>query len=335
MEGILGHRLFFFDVGLAIEGSDHRGASAFDLAIPFGTRAEGLSDLGQKLMNEEVLNLIFSGRAKLSASGTQSSISYGGKQFHLFSVDTGKSQLTTSTTDLSIWKIVLPNAIARDELAYLRLRFEVDCLARTWLWKRSAWAKNGALVDIRVGDVRAAPRTNGRLLIPRVLNIEKLYVFVTAPAWLRLHTASPTLHYMRIFEGKVWEPYLDVATCLFGNDKAVVYQWRQENVSIGKDAFHAFLYLGRDSPLVTYFALLRSTLLLAGTIAVAAYLIHDGREVTDIAREHLGKISIGGFFILLYTLFKDWSHVRRLRALIRGYFHRFEYTLLRIRSTLT
>lgn len=335
MEGILGHRLFFFDVGLAVNGCDQQGTSTFELAIPFGTRAGGLSDLGQKLRNEEVLNLIFSGSAKLSASGTQSSIDYGGKQLRLCFVDTGKSQQVTDTPDFSIWNVHLAETVKQGHPAYIRLRFEVDCLGRAWLWKRSAGAKNGALVDIRVGDVRGAPTPNGRLLASRVLNIEKLFVFVIAPFWLKLQTASPILHYIRILEGKVWEPYLGIATRLFGNDKSVIYQWRKENVSADKDAFHAFLYLGRDSPLVTYFAVLRATLLLAGTVAVAAYMINDGTQVAQIAVDHIGKIGVGGFLFLAYTLFKDWSHIRDLRAFFRRRFHRLEYALLRMRATFS
>src|SRR2546428_3802749 len=81
--GLLGHRLFIFDVGLGLDGLDHQGTSMFELAIPFGTRAGRLIDLGPKLKNEEILNLIFSGNAKLSISGTQTTIDYSGEQRRL------------------------------------------------------------------------------------------------------------------------------------------------------------------------------------------------------------------------------------------------------------
>lgn len=335
MEGILGHRLFFFDVGLAIEGSDQPGTSTFELAIPFGTRSGGIEDLGPKLRNEEVLNLIFSGNAKLSASGSQSSIDYGEKHLGLCSVDTAKSRQITDTPDFSLWRVHLADAIKQGQPAYVRLRFEVDCLGRVWLWKRSMLAKNGALIDIRIGDVRGAPTPNGRVLASRVLNIKRLFVFVITPFWLKLHTASPDLHYIRILEGKVWEPYLGMATRLFGNDKSIIYQWRKENVSADKDAFHAFLYLGRDSPLATYFALLRGTLLLTGTAAIAAYLVNNGSQVAQVAGGHISEIGIGGLLVLAYTLFKEWSHIRDLRGFFRRLFHKLEYALLKVRSTLS
>jgi len=332
--GLLNHRLLFFDVGLALEGIDVNGTSVFDLAVPFETLKGEILDLGSKLRNQEVLNLIFAGNAKLSASGTQSKIEYGGKTLLLYDVDISQSEPIENGLGFSTWKIRLASAINKGQQVYVRIRFKVSNSGHTWLWKRSVGAKNGALIDFRVGDVRGTSTANGHLLIPRVLKIENLYLFVIAPFWLKLQTVSPSLYYIRLLEGKVWQPYLDVATNLFRNEKSVIYQWRKTDVTTDDDAFHAFLYLGRDSPFVTYFALLRGALLLLITAAVLTYLVQNWPQIILLLQDNFREVGAGGVIAFAVALLKDWKYVRTAREFISRVFGKMEHGLLRMRATM-
>jgi hypothetical protein len=307
--------------------------SELELAIPFGTEVGSLSDLRTKLTNHDLLDLVFSGSATLS-TGAGPSINYDGQPLILLGIDLSSSKKLSAHSDRysSVWLIKFVGPIVHGSEAYVRLRFEVDNLGRTWIWRKSFLSKNGALIDFRVGDARGTDAAQRNIDSSRFIAISKLYLFVVAPAWLELRTASPQLHYIRLLEGRPWWRYLDLATSLIRDEKLAIYQWREKNVGDAKKSFHAFLDLSRHNPIPTLMEIVNGLLPLLAVIVSVAALVMWWNPALHFMHVHILKLGAAAVGVALFGVFKDVPHIRTILRLVRQGFRNSVKFLLRQRA---
>lgn len=334
--GFPGRRPTLFDVGLRIKSGGDVPVSAFQIVIPFGTHSASLVDLEDKLRNELIANLIFSGRATLVVGPNGATIDYGAGTVAIGRLDIARSKLLAeaSDTSMSLWEVKLSAALPRDASTYVRMRFNIDTLGRTWLWRSSMLARNGALVDFRIGDARNVRWASQRIASNRMLEIGNLFLFVVAPAWLQLQTSHPSLHYIRLLEGRPWWSYLDGATDLLREGKLVIYQWRAQGVGTEQKTLHAFLDLGRHSPLITLGELLRVLLLLMVLSTSIGLLAWNASYLVGLTLKVWAGIGFAGFLALLLNIYKDRKTIREIRAWTRRALQWIDRKVLRIRAAM-
>jgi hypothetical protein len=150
----LGKYLFYFDVGLHIIGKED-GVSKVHLALPFRTQVGDLKDLSTILVQRpEVASLIFGVPVQVH-SHTLTFHKYGKEQkYQVMGVDVGGeagSKRINGSDTYTLWEIKLSSALQRECDSYLRVRFTLSGLGRTWLW-----GADSVLFDMRVADIRGA-----------------------------------------------------------------------------------------------------------------------------------------------------------------------------------
>jgi hypothetical protein len=132
------------------------------------------------------------------------------------------------TASRSFWHFKVNQKITKSKGLYIRLRFSVHD-QRIWRWHRGIMGRNGAFFDLRLQDVRS--------LDPTVIPIEKLSeiggcnVHIVVPQWMESTSLSPGTKYTRLFEGRVWEPYLGCKTDFWRREMFAVYAWEDQNIS--------------------------------------------------------------------------------------------------------
>jgi hypothetical protein len=266
--GLLG-RTFLLDVGLLVRAGE-KPLSTMSLGVPFDT--ERLEDLADKILSRQGAELIFDAPWK---STTEDGLTFrNGKSITVRRLDSANCTQDEQrrASGFSLWKLVLDKPVEAKQAAYIRVRMRVIGLGRAWQWQRTLFAKNGAIVDLRVADVRGTLQLpSGEILSERVLPIDKVGIFVIAPSRFRLHTQNPQPHYVRVLEGGAWKDYLErVPEFLGGRSKLIVYYQRGEGsaadgrISVEKP-FRAFLGLTRDPPVQPLTSALRITIVLSLT----------------------------------------------------------------------
>ena len=316
---------------------NNQPVSEFELAIPFGTDENSLLDITDKLEDTSTLNLIFSGSASYSTNPVPT-INYDGTDLILRAIDLNEScrKQGCCNNQISVWKIRLASDLEPNLPIYVRMRFLITGLGRTWVWRRSLFSNNGALVDFRVGDVRGTEGFATNINESRIVPIERLFVFIIAPAWLELRTASPELHYIRLLEGRPWWPYLGFASSVFKEEKLVIYQWRDDDgVDANQKTFHSFLDLSRHSPYSTVYAFLRAGIVLLGFLGIAWFFYDRGNTTVDYVAERwkqFGGLSVVVLF--LWGMFKDADHLRRLKSKSISLFYTFTRFALRVSKAI-
>jgi len=229
-------RAFFWDVGLQLKADDNKSLSKFSLALPFSTESGGMKDLSDSLKSPEVSELIFGTSVSISGSEIRYTKEDGTFDLVLGQIsetDSDREKKRSGTT-FSYWNLTLAEPIPVGERRYIRIRFEVYNLGRTWIWKPF---KRGAIIDLRVADLRETISLQPwNDLKSRIIPIADLYLFVVAPSWLQHASSSPSLKYMRLLEGRVWENYLGRKTDFFRLEKMVIYYWRKGSVKVPEDS---------------------------------------------------------------------------------------------------
>ena len=231
-------RSFFWDVGLSLKANDHIPLSHFGLALPFSTEPGGMRDLSNSLKTPEISELVFGTSVTISGAEIKYIKEDGTVDLVLSQVSTNQSNKLKerSGKTFSFWNIKLSEPIPAGEKKYVRIRFDVYNLGRTWIWKPF---KGGAILDLRVADLRETIIfEEWDDLENRIVPIDDLYLFVVAPSWLQHASSSPQLRYMRVLEGRVWENYLRRKTDFFRLEKMVIYYWRRGSTPSEKNRAH-------------------------------------------------------------------------------------------------
>jgi hypothetical protein len=238
LPGLFSRLVFVCDVGLKLTPTT-TPLSNFSLAIPFGTNQNDLEDLSVRLENTRTAGLVFGEPTSLHNVGQTVVLSYGSERLLLGRVELDKCHLEKgqSSENFSLWRIQLATEIPPNQSAYVRLRLPVRRLGRIWNWIPSRFVKRGAVVDVRVADLRESVAIRGgHDYATKIVKIDQLNVFIIVPARLQTHRHSPHLRYARVLEGQVWEHYLGRATDMRRSGKFIVNFWREKAV----DSNHEF-----------------------------------------------------------------------------------------------
>jgi hypothetical protein len=330
LKGLFGRRNFIWDLGLEITPGIH-GFQRFQIAVPSGIADDGLSDLYDKLVDQNVAQLIFGRPVTLHGN----TINYGSGQLRLSRVPPAEAQVDRSRSGrgFTIWNLKLGSPVPTGTDTYLRVRFVANDIGRLWTWRRFGFAHCGSLTDVRFSDVREASDVkDGESLQDRILPIEKLCFFVIAPSFFHLIATSPSLHYIRILEGRAWESYLSRRVSLFGEEKLTIYQWRNPVGSpvTNSSPLRVYLDLGSQfglSSLLNGLALLVVGILICtcGTILaqyVPAIVSVGLSEGTAFAKEHVTGVTITTVAVFLFGLSTRIERTRNaLRSLRKGLMH--------------
>ena len=197
---------------------------------------------------------------------------------HDFNLHTTNASASTivpgfARDQVTVCDVPLSNPIRAGQQRYVRVRFSIRHPRRVWTWRGLPVVRKGALVDIRVNDVRETISAGlQELMHGHVLPISSLNVFVIAPWGLREVLEHPEFRYVRILEGRAWERYLRWSTGILRPAKLVIYSWRQTDVST-TSPFVGFLRFTADRPgpsLATYTGLLAVVFLISYFADIAA-----------------------------------------------------------------
>lgn len=344
LAGLFKRRMFCLDVGLRLRAGKTEVFS-IDIAVPMGTygkEAHGLRDLHSQLLDTNIDKLIF-GR-NVEVVGDRPRLKYesstlGPTELELIKLDVPncKRNEEYSGHAFSYWSIHFTSPLRNDPDSYLRMRFKVQNLGRTWIWKKSGLAKNGALMDLRITDLRESYDDTGwtpsaDMLVP----IESLNLFAIVPSSLQLRAVSPPYYYMRLFEGRVWEKYLNRAVDRRRKEKLVIYQWRSpkdESISPA-NPFHAFIDLSEEFGLIRLGNHFRTALVIllfifTASVIARSYSNHVGFLERFIQTLLSGRtITVTAVFAFLgsivWLLFRNVERFQKVFKDIRNKFLLFE-----------
>lgn len=307
--GLAWHRTFVWDVGLRLKGTGDQRVSTFLLALPFGTTTKPI-DLRSRLVDQRTAELVFG--SPVTIQGRQ--IEYNRESVELGSIDSTEKLEDKSGASHSVWRIQFAPALANAAEVYLRLRFEVSDSGQIWVWKRSLWRRNGAIVDVRIADVReGVVASNWSGFEQSIVTLGKLNFLVIAPDFLRLRSVSPDLRYMRLLESPAWESYLGRVPNLNRGRRMIIFHWRYPD-SGGHEIdvehpFLGFLDLARDDPFSRTENHVRATLLL---ILVGSAIYYFGQptanSVASLVAAHPWKSGIGSASLvaLFFGVINRW-----------------------------
>jgi len=223
--GIFGHSNFVWDVGLRLRGTIDGKVTKIYVAFPFGADVSGVEDLHDRLIHQHTAELVFGGPVKID----RDEITYDESPVALGRVDSSRRIEDKCGPDYSFWEIVISPPLAKGKELYVRVRLRIARCGSTWVWRRSLGRKNGALVDLRVSDVREAVAVGTwGAFRDRIVPIEKLNLLVIAPDFLQMRAASPALRYMRLLESRAWENYLGQSPSLRDRRRLIIYHWRSQ-----------------------------------------------------------------------------------------------------------
>jgi hypothetical protein len=268
LSGLFRHT-YFWDVGLDIQVGN-KTFSKFQLAIPSRTTAQ-FRDLINQVQDHAIAQMIFGKPVTIS----DNLLEFDGARMSLTRIGSGTVDEGSSGPGFSLWNLRTANPVSAGSRIYLRLRFEVRSVGRCWQWRKFVASRYGALVDVRISDVREAWNVNGGdALKSRIVPINKLYFFIVAPARFHLVATSPPVHYIRILEARAWEAYLERRATILGRDKLTIYQWRNEGSKAiaANEPFRVFLDLHKELGVASPTNILLAVLGILVTIMVGVRL---------------------------------------------------------------
>lgn len=305
---------FFLDVGLYLEAPAGHALPAFELAVPFQTNgADALRDLTAELTNQTTAELIFGTSVAIDTNTRTLNYLKGGQghERRLEAVVTlptkDASEPVERASDFTLWSIKLTTPIPAGEKRYLRFRFRIAGLGRTW-----QWGNYDALFNFRVSDIREAAgvtKLNDRK--DRILDIKRLHLFLVAPSHLEPVVIEPELQYARLFEGENWESYLRRKVRFvfwwWRKPKLAIYQWTNALTETGANPPANPPAVSRDAPFRAYAQLRCWPARLPNRWVMLAFLVflvvfhEDILGVVQHIREWI-KSQIGGWWQGLLAL---------------------------------
>jgi hypothetical protein len=357
-------RQFVCDVGARLRV--HSGKlNSIRIVTPFAVDGDPI-DLREKLEVQGLRELVFGEPLVYeSDAGEDPVLTLSSGKMRLVRVNgSGATATSIASVDLLtnlqrsrraplLWS--LPFAHPLDKLDvdhYFRLRFLLGSTNEVWGWKRAAWGRDGALVDLRVLDVRETTSLPGYELESAIKPIAELNTFVIAPSHLQLQARSPELRHARLLESEQWDEYLD-RPATHPRRKSIVYYWRQlpeddklddHHKSLKRevegdlhipddqfavtdtDPFRAFLDLNRHPGLAPWGDHLRTLVLVILALFVARDLLKLTNEI-DLPSIPFSNIlsilgltsvvAVVGAYLFVRKRFLDW--VSRMRVAFRAF----------------
>jgi hypothetical protein len=351
LPGLLGRHVVFLDVGMHLQASEEAPLTDVTLLIP-GRTVNQVTDLGNALTHPHVAQLIFGERVdvrggdlhfkKVDVRGGDVRFSEGEAIpiWHISMAGTRKDDARSGAT-FSRWNVQFANPL-RDK-AYLRLRFQIHPRCHMLLIRGFGMLASRILVDFRVSDLRmSAVVPDGAIYQQALLPIGKLYCYIVLPTRFDTPGDSPSVRYIRIFEGTVWEPYLGRATYLLRPGKLTVYCWLHDDTVTINRPFRAFIDVKRDTRVLALYDLLQMALTVLCTILIInpSLILHSqvfgraGQLLSTFGTLHL-TLSISSIFGAILAVRGIW----RRRAALFGFTERaqrvvtfLEHHLYRLRK---
>lgn len=333
--GLFNRHVFFWDVGLRISATGDDPVTNVSVATPCGTNQTDLDDLRNKMTTQQTRELIFGEEVAIR----QDLIDYGEGEVRTVGLEITECTIDKNKSDgnFSLWNLRLSPAIRNGVDGYLRIRFRVRTKGRMWTKRRNGLFSKGALVDIRVSDVRETWNVkDGDALKGRIVAISNLYVFLILPSTLRHNSSSPPFKYVRILEGLAWKSYLDSASSFWKHRKMVVYYWKGGAEVNTKNPFRAFLDLNYSNSLRDY--IIYSFVLLILFWSLYSVVVYTGPHLKDINR-HIYIIAMEYLEWIIITLgisiVSILSFIKRIRLWLNWIIdklYNFDYWILRKRA---
>jgi len=247
---------YFCDIGLRlalphVSGENRRADASnvsFSVYLPFETNPRSFVDLSSVVLNPKTAALIFGRPVHVDA--TNGTITYDGSSIGEGTItekvvaiprEGAAIKLDKSGAWYSVWEIMLPADALHNQSLYTRFRFHVEGAGRTWIWKGWASGKRGALLDLRICDIRESLEVAEWDNVEKsIVPIQKLFCFVILPEQFLANTVSPEFHYLRLLEGLTWQDYVDAAGDHHRLRKLAIYQWRYPKSSSQVDVNNPF-----------------------------------------------------------------------------------------------
>lgn len=341
-------RVFVCDIGLRLKAID-RELTTFGIALPLGTYdldANGLEDLFELMKNPIVAELVFGKPVSFNNSRVKYSSLIGDTEteteLNITPISEGDTQIKKhlSGKTFTYWSVKLEEAVRPGPVdSYVRLRFKVRNVGRVWTWKTSNLIRVGALLDIRTSDIRGSyvENVSWRKHQNRIAKIDRLSVFAIVPAWLQLRATSPDYHYMRIFEGRVWEPYLARPFDLKRKEKLIIYQWRSDRPIDTNHPHRVLLDLNNEFRLPrianTLLVLILISVWLLFAVVVVAKVDTNLRQAIANVQPSIKGITIIGILtsvgVLGWNLYRHWERFKQTATNLRNKFLKREQSKLK------
>jgi len=168
-----------------------------------------------------------------------------------------------------------------------------------------------------------------------ILPIKELNLFLIAPGSLQFRAVSPPLHYMRLLEGRVWEPYLGRAADFWRTGKLVICEWRNKDSVSPMAPFRAFVDLSREFGLMPLSNYVVSLILVALAILFAYYfepsVLATSEQVMALFSEYLYQLSLASVIVIFGYLLRYFGPVKNLLNRTRELFLKLEQWIYRAR----
>lgn len=325
--GLFGYRVCCFDVGLKLRAGDSP-LKAFRVGLPFSTpdsTDRALESLRSRMEDRTIAGLIF---AREDASPGSGLVGLREGPVPLLDIDRANCEMAAMprAKHFSLWTLALTDELPPGEAGYLRVRFHIQSPGRLWLWQRSLFARNRAIVDCRVNDEREAQSVEDAAEFTRhLLPLESLNAFVIAPAAFVPAAITPEPSYMRALEGASWEGYLGRRTDIPRNEKFLIYHWRRDGPTTATDPFRAFLQLERRRSLLPSWSDFMPALL-ALALAIALLNVDFRDQIGDVFGSFFDFLfsgfniayGLGGAIVFALFLFAAWDRLMQVTSQMRG-----------------
>lgn len=219
---------FYCEVGLHIAPKAREQLSLLVL-LPFTADDDKVFvDLIEQVKSEPIRHLIFGG----AVNSHENAVLYDDKPawFSPCRLTTKKPECNDPAEGFSVWKVEvqLPPQFQPGDSVYCRFRIVVRNLHSTFQWHGGGFARSPrrACLDARINDLRNVRNEKSLRAYDSALPLRECRFFVILPESLTSQAVFPPLHYVRLFEGSIWDKYLSTATSLTGRKRFLIYQWK-------------------------------------------------------------------------------------------------------------
>lgn len=335
--------LSYFDVGLLIRRNPNTDAlRSFSLGIPARLAATDATCLVTKIGDLGSWQLVFRDCTEVQhgpGDHWHHTILKGGRQvLRMTEVDLEPDpELKTEVSAYSFWRVSLKKPLPAGAETYLRVRFAVagrlgGRLGGLDISKDLGIYERVRTYDIRVNELREQVELEPTVPFSEVdiCQPERVNVFLIVRPGYTPRIISPTTKYVRLLEGKGWEPYLQRHLTVFGvrkPPKLVIYAWERA----GNRSFRAVASFHRDLGRLDALTLSAAafTTLVGTTIGVAIsqpqWFGHFGGFFVDQAYEFVlaGSLALGALALYGSTvLVPPLTRVkRRMLRVIDGWLY--------------
>jgi hypothetical protein len=344
--------VFYYDLGLELTGISGDDAPTLRLHLPFQTESQ--ADLRHVFNDKDTAGLVFGEPVSLLPNPDRLVMKGRKSELYLVEVDHELIKVDAeSSATQTVYEVKLKGNFDKARHYYIRMRFVSKSLRDLWQIKRSWFRSNGATVDLRFFDMRDWFKSNDRKPVTdNLLEVDRLQVFVIAPAEYQLRASSPSLKYMRTLERMSWNDYLGRAPA-WTRSKFLIYYWDiKHKKKIDQDALpgmssesivpisvdepaRLFLDISRDFGFILPWNLIRFGILFAALMLVPwsevqGWTQTNAKEGVVRALAFVTGLIVGiNVFKAAATVFSTAKKLPKFLSMARGIFRKIEDGVMR------